>query len=65
MAVAKSYYSCEDIEGASLENEGGLGTSRYSTYVEFSFCIAYLKNISSHWEMRTLNHEMMNGYISE
>ncbi|XP_065915873.1 leishmanolysin-like peptidase isoform X1 [Dysidea avara] len=47
VAVARSYYSCQDIEGALLENEGGAGTS------------------SSHWEKRTLNHELMNGYISD
>lgn len=26
--LAKSYYSCESIEGLSLENEGGGGTAR-------------------------------------
>jgi len=39
VAVAKSYYACKDIKGALLENEGGSGTSRYSMYGEFSFCI--------------------------
>ena len=26
--LAKSYYSCESIEGLNLENEGGGGTAR-------------------------------------
>ncbi|XP_065916878.1 uncharacterized protein [Dysidea avara] len=46
LEVAKSYYSCEDMEGVALENEGGSGTA------------------SSHWDKRTLNNEVMTGYLS-
>ena len=44
--LAKSYYSCESIEGVSLENEGGGGTARWefnlllSTKLRVSMIIA-------------------------
>ena len=44
--LAKSYYSCESIEGLSLENEGGGGTARWefnlllSTELRVSMTIA-------------------------
>ena len=39
--VAKAYYSCDDIEGILLENEGGSGTLRYMpTDIESVYCIS-------------------------
>ena len=44
--LAKSYYSCESIEGLNLENEGGGGTARWefnlllSTELRVSMIIA-------------------------
>ena len=31
--VTRSYYSCEDIEGVYLENEGGSGTLKYCVHL--------------------------------
>jgi len=39
--VAKSYYSCEDMEGVALENEGSSGTVRYIIGCHVIFMNAY------------------------
>ena len=62
VAAAKLYYSCEDIEGVYLENEGGGEIPLYVKSFLYPFVI--FKFASSHWEKRTLNHELMNGYLS-
>ena len=67
MEFAKQYYGCDDIQGVYLENEGGSGTARldgffYDCHAEQEY-INFLF-VSSHWEKRTLHHELMNGYIS-
>ena len=71
MALAREYYGCDDIEGVYLENEGGSGTVRldkilvFTTYIMHFNKYNYIYNVySSHWEKRTLHHEVMNGYIS-
>jgi len=61
--VAKSYYSCGDMEGVALENEGGSRIARYSTRCYEWYKVMHLI-ISSHWDKRTLNNEVMTGYLS-
>ena len=58
---ARSYYSCDSIEGVSFENE--LAT-RYINIL-YAHGYIYVHEFSSHWERRTLNHEIMNGFIAE
>ena len=71
MEYAKKYYGCDDIEGVYLENQGGSGTARLDNKLiviadlKYSMTSLLVHNFSSHWEKRTLNHEMMNGYISK
>ena len=65
MELARQHYGCDDIQGVYLENEGGSGTARLGEMLlhtrqrwnKYIF-------VSSHWEKRTLHHELMNGYIS-
>ena len=62
MAFAKQYYACNDIQGVYLENQGGSGTARLVSLQCQDRCLSNV--YSSHWEKRTLHHEVMNGYIS-
>ena len=66
MEFAKQYYGCDDIEGVYLENEGGSSTARLDkmlAVLEYKMFLC-IQLFSSHWDKRTLHHEVMNGYIS-
>ncbi|XP_065883622.1 ciliated left-right organizer metallopeptidase-like [Dysidea avara] len=47
LSYAREYYSCPNLKGVLLENEGGSGSAR------------------SHWESRTLSHEIMIAASTE
>ena len=63
MEFARRHYGCDDIQGVYFENEGGIGTARLDGILVLWYAFTYII-FSSHWDKRTLHHELMNGFLS-